>query len=345
MKRNMIRWFRVATVLAAMAGSVWAQDADALTGDRPEQSAVEVEWASPSEHPRTCSITKAVAVLDGPPTLLLEGSFCEEPKVSVGVAGGELERLVVVASGESYIEANLASWTDPATRLVLVQCPRRKCAIDLTVGAVGPPGPEGPRGPQGPPGTFPQGLATPLRLEVRKATMVAGEQISCATAQCGAGQIVTGGGYLTRGNDALELTTDFEIASAGPYQPYDIGVTGAPAQQWTVCGLGPGILVEVYAVCAETVFPVCGDGTVTTPENCEIDEDCSAFGPEARCDGCNCTNYCGDGLITPPEECDPAWPLGPGLPPEGEGGCGPLLTRCVACECVLDYDPFPGGGD
>ena len=104
-----------------------------------------------------CRITKTTVDV-ATNTLLVEGSFCEAPPVLLGTAGGSMEPLTVLDSGEEFILADLDGHATSSTRLVLIECPCETCTIDVTLGTPGPTGPLGPTGPMGPSGhTGPQG--------------------------------------------------------------------------------------------------------------------------------------------------------------------------------------------
>jgi len=62
-------------------------------------------------------------------------------------------------------------------------------------------------------------------------------------------------------------------------------------------------------------IPICGDGHITPPEECDPSANPTGCKGDTSCDkNCRCvkiqiTPVCGDGYITPPEECDPYWPV------------------------------------
>ena len=101
-------------------------------------------------------------------TILLEGTICENPKLFIGVPGGDTLELDILDSGEDFILAHLGGNLGPATCVFLLDCPCEICTIDVTLGTQGPTGPQGPQGKIGPPGppgptgaTGPQGLTGP----------------------------------------------------------------------------------------------------------------------------------------------------------------------------------------
>lgn len=350
MKRSVIWSICVGAVLLFMSVLVVAQEHSSLA-DLNERSARDSVFMPPggdddescdepgdhdddesSDEAPACSIATAVANLDAVPTLTLEGSFCDEPTVSLGTAGGQLVELFVNSSGPTFVAADLAPWTDSGTRLVVVDCPCGSCAMDVTIGTVGPAGPQGPQGDEGPPGALPSGITVPPRLAVRWVnTLELGEEITCAAAECLDGEMVTGGGHSTWSYNPYtpELQTGFELASEGPYLPWDLfepdyGLPGMPSStQWVVCGSGPGLRLTVYAICLSTTMPICGDGEVSAPETCESDDHCSNWGPFAECANCNCIHYCGDGVVDPGESC------------ESDEQC--YGGYCENCQCVPEY--------
>jgi hypothetical protein len=109
-----------------------------------------------------CTLAKAT-VDPAEPTVLLEGSFCEEPIVWGGTAGGLFQQLTVLDSGSNYILAALEAVADLETCVVEVECPCKDCKMEVALGddddEPGPMGPTGPTGPAGP--TGPTGPAGP----------------------------------------------------------------------------------------------------------------------------------------------------------------------------------------
>jgi hypothetical protein len=309
-----------------------------LPGDDDDEGCDGPTSDDESDDTPDCFISKAVVDASEPPTLTLEGQFCDEPAVFVGAEGGVLHQLFVVGSGDSFIQADLSPWNDPATRIVVVDCPCGDCAMDVTIGAQGPTGPPGPTGPAG---EIPAGVGS-LQVVVSSAiqTTPAGNMI-CLSAECPPGRLVTGGGFSTFSYGAFEPQPGFEVASTGPrvpsedfWFPFGALPTGPwPAShKWTVCGTGSsGLGLIVYAVCVGGPPATCGDGRINPPEECETDQDCQLFGDWARCVDCAC-EWCGDGVVTPPEMC------------EVDDHC--WLGDCVDCMCEDDpWDDFPGDGD
>jgi hypothetical protein len=85
-------------------------------------------------------------------TLLVEGINLPEGGVYVGRAGGGVQKLEILDSSPTSIEARLLS-TEPGTYIVALVVDRERIwTSTVTVGAAGPEGPAGPRGPAGPAG-------------------------------------------------------------------------------------------------------------------------------------------------------------------------------------------------
>lgn len=95
-----------------------------------------------------CTVAKATVDFASD-TLLLQGNFCDEPRVLLGVAGGSVEPLTVLDSDAGFILSSLDGRTTSSTHLVLVECPCESCAVDVTLGRAGPTGPVGPQGATG----------------------------------------------------------------------------------------------------------------------------------------------------------------------------------------------------
>ncbi len=87
--------------------------------------------------------------------LWLSGSFCADPTVYVGEAGGDFIAIPVLDATADTIHAEFPAG-GPATCVVVVDCPCETCSIDLTIGTQGPTGAQGPQGVQGKIG--PQGI-------------------------------------------------------------------------------------------------------------------------------------------------------------------------------------------
>jgi len=85
--------------------------------------------------------------------LILSGSFCDEPSVFAGVAGGSMQPLLLLSADASQIVAELPTGIGDATSVVLVECPCGACSVDVTLGHPGPVGSTGPQGPPGPTGS------------------------------------------------------------------------------------------------------------------------------------------------------------------------------------------------
>lgn len=285
-----------------------------------------------------CFISKAVVDLAEPSILTLEGRFCDEPGVYLGSAGGTLQQLSLLNSGASFLQADLAPWDDPATRIVVVTCPCGDCAMDVTIGAQGPVGPTGPTGPAG---EIPAGLGS-LQLMVQSSPYYPlDEEMTCVFAECPPDRVVTGGGFLIHDTDPSGSEPGFEVAAAGPLVPEDgewhpyeppVGQPWPASQRWTVCGTGsPGLHLMVRAICLGGSPSICGDGQISPPEVCETHEDCEQLlGPYSlsQCVDCAC-KWCGDGVVTPPEMC------------ETDGDCG-YGNYCESCSCV--DNPYGDGG-
>jgi hypothetical protein len=106
-----------------------------------------------------CRLVRAVADLEGPiPAMTLEGSFCANPEVFIGGAGGELNRTLIFAAAPDFIVVDLTGHADRASSVVLVECPCASCALDVTIGVIGPVGPTGPTGATGVTGATGPGL-------------------------------------------------------------------------------------------------------------------------------------------------------------------------------------------
>lgn len=98
-----------------------------------------------------CFLSKATIDFDLN-TITLDGVICNNPRVYLGVAGGELEELLINVSDDSSVTAQLGANTGPATCIAILECPCEICTLDVTIGAQGPTGPQGPIGPTGPQG-------------------------------------------------------------------------------------------------------------------------------------------------------------------------------------------------
>ena len=93
-----------------------------------------------------------------------------------------------------------------------------------------------------------------------------------------------------------------------------------------VCG-DDTFLCNPDCTCQPTL-PVCDDGYVTSPEQCDPSADPTGCDEGFTCLGCTCQELvatCGDGVIGGEEECDHG-------DPETEGVCGEGFT-CVGCQC------------
>jgi len=110
----------------------------------------------------TCSIAKAV-VDTAKGTLVLKGSFCDDPAVYAGQSGGDFAELPIVFADDDEIKVKLGPIGALETCVVVVECPCQTCVIDVAVGTgggkQGPPGPTGPKGPTG--ATGPSGKGVP----------------------------------------------------------------------------------------------------------------------------------------------------------------------------------------
>ena len=102
-----------------------------------------------------CSLAKATFG-PGNSTLLLEGSFCEDPIVRAGQSGGQFAELTVLDSGFDFILVAADDVDEFQTCVIEVECPCETCVMEVAVGnqgsTPGPPGPTGPTGPAGPTG-------------------------------------------------------------------------------------------------------------------------------------------------------------------------------------------------
>jgi hypothetical protein len=312
-----------------------------LPGDDDDEGCDGPTSDDESDDTPDCFISKAIVDAAEPSTLTLAGQFCDEPAVFVGVEGEVLHQLFVVSSGDSFIQADLSPWNDPATRVVMVECPCGDCAMDVTIGAQGPTGPPGPTGPAG---EIPAGMGSLQVLVTSEVQTTPDGEMICLSAECPPGKLVTGGGFSGFSGSGYEgPEPGFEVAASGPRMPggdswYPFGSppTGPwPAShEWTVCGTGSlGLSLVVYAVCVGGPPATCGDGRINPPEGCETDQDCQLFDAGARCVDCACA-WCGDGVVTPPEMC------------EGGGDACGFLGDCVDCMCVDNPWDYPDdGGD
>jgi hypothetical protein len=95
-----------------------------------------------------CMVSKATVDFAAG-TLLVEGIFCEDPRVLLGTAGGSTELLALLDHGERFLLADLGEHVTASTRIVMIECPCETCTVDVTLGTLGPTGPVGPQGTLG----------------------------------------------------------------------------------------------------------------------------------------------------------------------------------------------------
>ncbi len=107
--------------------------------------------------PPQLAIIGASADIEGG-TITIEGqNFGTNPKVSIGIPGGQLQALNVLQAQDNRIIAALTDFT-PGTYMLSVSsgpATTQNDGMDFTIGAVGETGPQGPQGETGPQG--PQG--------------------------------------------------------------------------------------------------------------------------------------------------------------------------------------------
>jgi hypothetical protein len=124
-----------------------------------------------AEESYACTLAKATFDPEAS-TVLLEGSFCDEPEVFGGQPGGDFASLPVLDSGPNFILVGVAEVTALETCVIEVECLCADCAMEVALwdvepaeGPAGPTGPQGPSGPTGPTGaagaTGAQGPAGP----------------------------------------------------------------------------------------------------------------------------------------------------------------------------------------
>jgi hypothetical protein len=120
------------------------------------------------------------------------------------------------------------------------------------------------------------------------------------------------GDQISPGTGCWQGTRTVEFGSDGLFSLIitDDDLTDTGCYEIALEGAGPGCQL-----------PLCGDGTVTQPEQCEPQESPSRCAAGNVCRSCVCTvssSTCGDGILDPGEQCDP-----------GSNGGGP----CCTSEC------------